>query len=276
MSREIHILKTLRHPVVVQLYEIIESEKELFMIMEYARGGELFDHIVSHKRVREKEAARFLQQILSGVEYLHKLKICHRDLKPENLLMDDYNNIKIVDFGLSNTYSQGETLKTACGSPCYAAPEMVAGKRYDGLPADIWSCGVILYAMVCGYLPFEDPKTNLLYKKILNADYTIPDFVSPDCRDLITKILNTDPQHRYTLKDIRAHVWFKQIKSPKEYSGIICGKQPIPVDKQILEQILAKYPKVQKPLKDAKYEIQQNRHNALTTTYYLTLKRYIR
>jgi 5'-AMP-activated protein kinase catalytic alpha subunit len=161
--------------------------------MEYARGGELFDFIVSHKRVREKEAAKFLQQILSGVEYLHKIHICHRDLKPENLLMDDYNNIKIVDFGLSNTYKLDEKLKTACGSPCYAAPEMVAGKKYDGLPADIWSCGVILYAMVCGYLPFEDPKTNLLYKKILNAEYTIPDFVSPDCADLIKKILNTDP-----------------------------------------------------------------------------------
>ena len=113
--------------------------------------------------------------------------------------MDDYNNVKIVDFGLSNTYKQGELLKTACGSPCYAAPEMVAGKKYDGLPADIWSCGVILYAMVCGYLPFEDPKTNLLYKKILNAEYTIPDFVSADCADLIKKILNTDPVTRFTL-----------------------------------------------------------------------------
>ena len=203
VSREIHILKILRHPVVVQLYEIIESEKELFLIMEYARGGELFEFIVSHKRVREKEAARFMHQIISGIEYLHKLGICHRDLKPENLLMDDYNNIKIVDFGLSNTYKPGETLKTACGSPCYAAPEMVAGKRYDGLPADIWSCGVILYAMVCGYLPFEDPKTNLLYKKILNADYTIPEFVTQDCADLIRKILNTDPAQRYTLEDIK-------------------------------------------------------------------------
>lgn len=130
VAREIHILKILRHPVVVQLYEIVETEKELYLIMEYARGGELFDYIVSHKRVREKDAAKFLQQILSGIEYLHKLGICHRDLKPENLLMDDYNNIKIVDFGLSNLYKQGELLKTACGSPCYAPPEMVAGKMY--------------------------------------------------------------------------------------------------------------------------------------------------
>jgi 5'-AMP-activated protein kinase, catalytic alpha subunit len=157
VAREIHILKILRHPVVVQLYEIIETEKELYLIMEYARGGELFEHIVSHQRIKEREAAKLLQQILSGIEYLHKLGICHRDLKPENLLMDDYNNIKIVDFGLSNMYKDGELLKTACGSPCYAPPEMVAGKKYIGLSADIWSCGVILFAMVCGYLPFEDP-----------------------------------------------------------------------------------------------------------------------
>lgn len=107
--------------------------------------------------------------------------------------MDEYNNIKIVDFGLSNTYKGAELLKTACGSPCYAAPEMIAGKKYSGLMSDIWSCGVILFAMVCGYLPFEDPNTNLLYKKILNADFTIPSFVSDDCRDLMLKILNTDP-----------------------------------------------------------------------------------
>lgn len=130
VAREIHILKIVRHPHVVQLYEIIETQKELYLMMEYARGGELFEHIVHRKRLREKEAAKFLHQIISGIDYLHKLGICHRDLKPENLLMDDHNNIKIVDFGLSNTYKQGETLKTACGSPCYAAPEMIAGKRY--------------------------------------------------------------------------------------------------------------------------------------------------
>jgi 5'-AMP-activated protein kinase, catalytic alpha subunit len=186
VAREIHILKIVRHPAVVQLYEIVETQNELYLIMEYARGGELFEYIVSRKRLREKDACRFLHQILSGIEYLHKLGICHRDLKPENLLMDDYNNIKIVDFGLSNTYKGAQLLKTACGSPCYAAPEMIAGKEYQGLSADIWSSGVILYAMVCGYLPFEDPKTSNLYKKIMNAEYTIPeDMISDDCKDLI-------------------------------------------------------------------------------------------
>lgn len=145
------------------------------------------------------------------MEYLHKLGIVHRDLKPENLLLDHRKNIKIVDFGLSNTYKAGETLKTACGSPCYAAPEMIAGKRYLGSNVDIWSCGVILFAMICGYLPFEDPNTANLYKKILNGEYTIPKFVSADSRDLITNILNTDPEKRFKISDIRKHPWFNQI-----------------------------------------------------------------
>jgi 5'-AMP-activated protein kinase catalytic alpha subunit len=137
--------------------------------MEYASGGELFEYIVKHKKIREKEACRFFQQLLAGVEYISKLNVVHRDLKPENLLLDHKMNIKIVDFGLSNTFKAGELLKTACGSPCYAAPEMIAGKKYEGLKADLWSGGVILFAMVCGYLPFEDSNTNTLYKKMLET-----------------------------------------------------------------------------------------------------------
>lgn len=130
VSREMHILKLIRHPNIIQLYEIIETPKFLYLIMEYASGGELFDYIVKHSRLKEVEACKFYQQIISGVEYMHGLSIVHRDLKPENLLLDHDKNIKIVDFGLSNTFSVGETLKTACGSPCYAAPEMIAGKKY--------------------------------------------------------------------------------------------------------------------------------------------------
>jgi 5'-AMP-activated protein kinase catalytic alpha subunit len=241
VAREIHILKIVRHPAVVQLYEIVETQAELYLIMEYARGGELFEYIVSRKRLREKDACRFLHQILSGIEYLHKLGICHRDLKPENLLMDDYNNIKIVDFGLSNTYKTGQLLKTACGSPCYAAPEMIAGKEYEGLGADIWSSGVILYAMVCGYLPFEDPKTSVLYKKIMNAEYTIPeDMISDDCKDLIQKFLTTDPKKRCTMGQIKSHPWYTKIKNVRDYSGILIGKQPIPVDLEVLDKNVLK------------------------------------
>lgn len=174
VSREIKILKMMRHSNIIQLYEIIETPKELYLIMEYASGGELFDYIVIRKKVNEPQACLFLQQLLSGIEYIHRLNVAHRDIKPENLLLDDKNQLKLVDFGLGNTYKIDETLQTACGSPCYAAPEMIAGKRYKGCSADIWSCGVVFYALICGYLPFEDPNTANLYKKIMTGDFKSP------------------------------------------------------------------------------------------------------
>ena len=157
---------------------------------------------------------------------MSKIRVVHRDLKPENMLLDHNNNIRIVDFGLSNTYKDGETLKTACGSPCYAAPEMVAGKRYLGLNVDIWSSGVILFAMICGFLPFEHPNTKKLYKKIIACDYSIPKYVSEEARDLITKILNTNPEKRLKIDEIRDHIFFKGkgVDNLKNYDGTIVGK----------------------------------------------------
>lgn len=184
------------------------------MIMEHANGGELFDYIVRHTRLKEEKAAKLYAELIAGIEYLHKSGVCHRDLKPENLLLDFDNCLKLVDFGLSNLYEKGQTLKTACGSPCYAAPEMIAGKRYHGLQTDIWSSGVVFYAMVAGYLPFEDPKTSNLYKKIMAADYQMPKFLSPECKDFITKILNTDPEKRFRIQDIRSHQ-FMRINCPQ-------------------------------------------------------------
>ena len=181
--------------------------------MEFCEGGELFDYIVKHTRIKEPVAVRFFHQIIDGLDYLHKVNVIHRDLKPENLLMQrrpEGWHIKIVDFGLSNTNEGNKLLKTACGSPCYAAPEMIAGKRYHGPLADIWSVGVILFAMVCGYLPFEDNNTAHLYKKILRGSYKAPKFISSQVRDLIARILNTDPTKRYTTYDIRRHTWFGQ------------------------------------------------------------------
>lgn len=211
--REIHILKIVRHPNIVQLYEIIETSKQLFLIMEYASGGELFEYIVKKRRLQDSEACRFFHQILAGIEYLHKIKVCHRDLKPENLLLDENMNIKIVDFGLSNTYKQEkDTLKTACGSPCYASPEMIAGKRYHGLDTDLWSLGVILYAMTVGYLPFEDSDTNKLYKKILSCEYLVPGYVDKQAKDMMKHIMQSDPKQRYKIKDIKAHPWYGKIQ----------------------------------------------------------------
>lgn len=210
ITREIKILKKIRHPFVIQLYQIIETNDELYLIMEHADQGELFEYIVKNGRVDNVMAAKLFKMLLEGIEYLHANGVCHRDLKPENLLLEqDSNSLKIIDFGLSNMYSNpDQLLKTACGSPCYAAPEMIAGKEYKGLQVDIWSCGVILYAMLCGFLPFEDKDTNKLYAKIMKCKYTIPADISEDAKDLITKILNTNPGERFTLGQIRAHPWF--------------------------------------------------------------------
>lgn len=268
VAREIHILKLIRHPNIVQLYEIIETPKQLYLIMEYASGGELFEHIVSQNRVKEKEACAFFQQILAGVEYLHKLNIAHRDLKPENLLLDHTKRIKIADFGLSNTYKPGQLLKTACGSPCYAAPEMIAGKRYKGTEVDVWSCGIVMFALICGYLPFEDPNTSNLYKKILTGEYKAPKFISDDAKDLMSKIISIDPSSRYTIDQIKQHPWYN-LASYESVSGIMIGYDRIPIEDKVLiqlEQFGFNYEQARKYL-----EI--NKHNHITTTYYLLLKK---
>lgn len=238
--------------------------------MEYANGGELFEYIVKHKKIREKEACKFFQQLVAGVEYISKLNVVHRDLKPENLLLDHKMNIKIVDFGLSNTYKIGEMLKTACGSPCYAAPEMIAGKKYEGLKADLWSCGVILFAMVCGYLPFEDSNTNTLYKKILAGDYQFPKFISSDAKDIIKGVLNTNPENRFGIQEIRANPWFSLVKEEIQ-PGILIGYDHIIVDLEILKQ-LQRYGY---NLDYSKKCLEANKHNDVTTAYYLLLKKYI-
>ena len=274
VAREIHILKLIRHPNIIQLYEvssnqIIETPKHLFLIMEYASGGELFDYIVTKTRLDEKEACCFFQQIVSGIEYIHKLGVVHRDLKPENLLLDCNKNIKIVDFGLSNTYKPNELLQTACGSPCYAAPEMIAGKKYVGLKVDLWSSGVILYAMLSGYLPFEDPNTSELYRKILNCEYEIPEWISSLGRDIITLILDTNPETRYTIGKIRGHSWFKQVFTESSL-GILVGYNQIPINQEILQKLSA----FQFDLEHSQKCIEANKHNHITTTYYLLMKKY--
>ena len=273
VSREIHILKIVQHPHVVQLYEIIETPKKLYLIMEYASGGELFDYIVKYHKVDEPTACRFFQQIISGVEYISKLRVVHRDLKPENLLLDYDKGIKLVDFGLSNTYKEGELLKTACGSPCYAAPEMIAGKRYHGTGVDLWSCGVILFALLAGYLPFEDPNTSNLYKKILSADFEMPNTISPEAQDLIQRILTTDPDKRITISQIKTHDWFNSEESTlSKLPGTVVGIDPPPIDIDILKSLQ----KHDIDLDYARKCLEANKHNHNTATYYLTLKKHIR
>ena len=173
------------------------------MIMEHCCNGELFNYITSKNRLKEDEACRLFQQLISGIEYLSELGIAHRDIKPENLLLDEQKNLKIIDFGLSNTFKDGEKLVTACGSPCYAAPELIRGLEYVGQKADIWSAGVVLYCLVCGHLPFEDQNTQSLYQKILSANYQFTCYLSEEVQNLVGHILVPEPELRYGLKHIK-------------------------------------------------------------------------
>mmetsp|Transcript_2344 Transcript_2344/g.7017 ORF Transcript_2344/g.7017 Transcript_2344/m.7017 type:complete len:506 (-) Transcript_2344:768-2285(-) len=208
VRREIKILRLFMHPHIIRLYEVIETPQDIYVVMEFVKAGELFDYIVEKGRLLEDEARHFFQQIVSGVEYCHRNMVVHRDLKPENLLLDSHNNVKIADFGLSNVMRDGHFLKTSCGSPNYAAPEVISGRLYAGPEVDVWSCGVILYALLCGSLPFDDENIPNLFKKIKGGIYNLPSHLSPGARDLIPRMLLVDPLKRITIPEIRQHPWF--------------------------------------------------------------------
>ncbi|KAK6463790.1 kinase-like domain-containing protein [Scheffersomyces coipomensis] len=209
VEREISYLRLLRHPHIIKLYDVIKSKDEIIMVIEFA-GKELFDYIVQRGKMPEDEARRFFQQIIAAVEYCHRHKIVHRDLKPENLLLDDQLNVKIADFGLSNIMTDGNFLKTSCGSPNYAAPEVISGKLYAGPEVDVWSSGVILYVMLCGRLPFDDEFIPALFKKISNGVYTLPNYLSAGAKHLLTRMLVVNPLNRITIHEVMEDEWFKQ------------------------------------------------------------------
>ncbi|WEJ96967.1 Protein kinase [Yamadazyma tenuis] len=237
IEREISYLKLLRHPHIIKLYDVIKSKDEIIMVIEYA-GNELFDYIVQRGKMPEDEARRFFQQIIAAVEYCHRHKIVHRDLKPENLLLDDKYNVKIADFGLSNIMTDGNFLKTSCGSPNYAAPEVISGKLYAGPEVDVWSSGVILYVMLCGRLPFDDEFIPALFKKISNGVYTLPNYLSPGAKHLLTRMLVVNPLNRITIHEIMEDEWFKQgIEQYLLPQDIGKEKNNIDVDEDVLSAL---------------------------------------
>ncbi|XP_037631771.1 MAP/microtubule affinity-regulating kinase 4 isoform X1 [Sebastes umbrosus] len=207
LFREVRIMKTLNHPNIVQLFEVIETEKTLYLIMEYASGGEVFDYLVAHGRMKEKEARAKFRQIVSAVHYCHLKKIVHRDLKAENLLLDADSNIKIADFGFSNEFTAGSKLDTFCGSPPYAAPELFQGKKYDGPEVDIWSLGVILYTLVSGSLPFDGQNLKELRERVLRGKYRVPFYMSTDCEGILRRFLVLNPTKRCSLEQIMKDKW---------------------------------------------------------------------
>uniref|UniRef100_A0A8C1Y686 non-specific serine/threonine protein kinase n=1 Tax=Cyprinus carpio TaxID=7962 RepID=A0A8C1Y686_CYPCA len=218
--REVQIMKMLRHPHIIRLYQVMETERLIYLVTEYASGGEIFDHLVAHGRMAEKDARRKFKQIVAAVYFCHCRNIVHRDLKAENLLLDHNLNIKIADFGFSNLFSRGQLLKTWCGSPPYAAPELFEGKEYDGPKVDIWSLGVVLYVLVCGALPFDGSTLQNLRARVLSGKFRIPFFMSTDCEYLIRHMLILEPSRRLSMEQICKNKWMRQGDPDPEFDRV--------------------------------------------------------
>ncbi|XP_073466600.1 MAP/microtubule affinity-regulating kinase 3 isoform X3 [Aquarana catesbeiana] len=264
LFREVRIMKILNHPNIVKLFEVIETEKTLYLIMEYASGGEVFDYLVAHGRMKEKEARSKFRQIVSAVQYCHQKHIVHRDLKAENLLLDADMNIKIADFGFSNEFTVGNKLDTFCGSPPYAAPELFQGKKYDGPEVDVWSLGVILYTLVSGSLPFDGQNLKELRERVLRGKYRIPFYMSTDCENLLKRFLVLNPTKRGTLEQIMKDRWINAGHEEEELKPFVEPELDIADQKRIDIMIGMGYSKeeIQESLSKMKYD-------EITATYLL-------
>jgi len=210
-SEEIRIQRMLDHTHLVKVHEVFETDSCVYIVMDHASGGDLFDYLVKHTRVKEDEARRLFQQIIEGVDHCHASGIVHRDLKAENILLDENQNVKIADFGLAAEVQPGELLTKSCGSPNYAAPELLSrGCRYRGPEVDVWSCGVILFALLTIKLPFDAPEIPELFRLIKRGRYSVPGYVSTDAKDLLKRMLTVNPDDRITTAEIRKHKWFSK------------------------------------------------------------------
>ncbi|XP_037135019.1 serine/threonine-protein kinase BRSK1 isoform X1 [Syngnathus acus] len=208
VEREIAILKLIEHPHVLKLHDVYENNKYLYLVLEHVSGGELFDYLVKKGRLTPKEARKFFRQIISALDFCHSHSICHRDLKPENLLLDEKNNIRIADFGMASLQVGDSLLETSCGSPHYACPEVIRGEKYDGRRADVWSCGVILFALLVGALPFDHDNLRQLLEKVKSGVFHMPHFIPPDCQSLLKGMIEVNPEKRLTLETIQKHAWY--------------------------------------------------------------------
>lgn len=282
-------MKNLRHQHICQLMQVIETEEKIFMVLEvfilfilllnnsftiifvsikYCPGGELFDYIVAKDRLSESEARFFFRQIISALAYIHSKGYAHRDLKPENLLLDDNQCLKLIDFGLCAKPKGGmeNLLQTCCGSPAYAAPELICGKSYLGAEADLWSMGVLLYALLCGYLPFDDDNINMLYKKIQTGKYDIPAWLSQDSIQLLNDLLQIDPKKRITMQQLVFHPWvLKGYSSSVDWQTRYYFKD---LDREALGEIALFF---NKTLKDISDHILLWNYDFITATYFILL-----
>ena len=273
INREIAILKKLHHFNISKLYQVVENKLTIYLVQEYIQGKELLEYLTKKGKLKEVEACKFYHQIISGLEYIHQCGISHRDFKPENILLTNNNTIlKIIDFGLSNIIEGNQLLKTACGSPCYVPPEMIKEEKYDGALTDIWSSGIILYLMLCGKLPFFHEENEVMYEQILSGKFELPDFLSDNAKDLLSKLLEIDPQKRIKFEQIKAHPWFATInKKNFVHKGININEDIIPID----EEIIQKMEKIGFNKMEIRYNVLKNFHNKITTVYDLFLKQKI-
>ena len=274
VKKEISILKKLIHKNIIQLYEVMESKNNLYIVMEYCENKELFDYIVKKGKLSEEESCIIFQQIINGVHYLHQQGICHRDLKPENILLDAKNNVKITDFGLSTFLSKNILLSTPCGTPTYAPPEMLKGEKYNGELSDVWSCGIILFALLNGNVPFEESQEIFVYKKIIQSGLSGLKFskeISENAKDLIYKMLKIEPKERININDIIKHKWFNLVENSMIPGIDLKSKQNYPIDENILKEV-GKYGY---NIEECRLHLNMNKYDSLTTIYRLLMRKYI-
>lgn len=275
LSSEINNQKKLFHNNIAKIYCTIETNSTISIATEYCGNGDLLSHIIEKGKFTENDACKIFWQIINALEYMHSMCIAHRDLKPENILFDYNNDVKLCDFGLSKDYSIENIMSTPCGSPIYAAPEMVMNRPYNGSNVDIWSAGVTLFTMVAGYLPFDDEDMQQLFYKIAKGIYTVPSFISKSCKELIERMLTVDSAQRATFDEIKKSQWMQENESVIWGGGIFVDRDVIPVDEEAVIDIIERN-EGKITVEDVVKGIIMNKHNKITTTYYLTVKRRIK
>ncbi|EOA20714.1 hypothetical protein CARUB_v10001030mg [Capsella rubella] len=232
IKREISVMRLLTHPNIVELHEVMATKSKIYFVMEHVKGGELFNK-VSTGKLSEDVARNYFQQLVRAVDYCHSRGVCHRDLKPENLLLDEEGNLKVSDFGLSalaDSRRQDGLLHTTCGTPAYVAPEVISRNGYDGFKADVWSCGVILFVLLAGYLPFRDSNLMELYKKIGKAEVKFPNWFAPGAKRLLKRILDPNPNTRISTEKIMKSSWFRKGLLQESKKGAVDEEEETEVD----------------------------------------------